>query len=629
MNLRWYIARLGGMNPQEIGHRIFERLRRAMSRRGRGWGRFPAPSLRLVFPDWQSRVRRADPREQAALRAAAMKILAGEFDALGVHWPSRMPSNLFPSTVWSLDPVSGTRWPADAYCFDIDFRQELSRRDIKYVWEFNRLQALPVLAAFSLHTDDPTALTVIETAIGSWHAANLPFLGVGWSSGIEVALRAISLLATLSLAGDRLSEEATRKVAEILTASAFWLHRFPSLHSSANNHRVAELAGEVLIALALAADTQASKADLERQFLRQILPDGAPAEQSPTYGAFTAELMLLAASAARGAGTPFSSEVEERLVAFADFASWIGPMRFGDDDEGRVLALSDGEDYVASVAAALGGRGSSPARIVSLLCLVIGNPKSDRGPHLGLRTFPQGGLSIWRGQLGGRKIELLFDHGPLGYLSIAAHGHADCLAVSLAIDDRPVLVDPGTYLYGSGSLWREWFRSTPAHNTLNIGGESQSLSVGPFNWSQKARAALTDVGDGPLWSLSARHDGYRRRFGVDHERQLELAAEEILITDRLIGHAQPAELVFQLAPGMSTSRNGNCLTVFDGREALLEIELARGAIAVSNGVENAPETGWVSLRFGSKQAGVRITWKGGIGNEPVVTRLRPVAPNAG
>jgi hypothetical protein len=72
------------------------------------------------------------------------------------------------------------------------------------------------------------------------------------------------------------------------------------------------------------------------------------------------------------------------------------------------------------------------------------------------------------------------DHGPLGYLSIAAHGHADANAVTLSLDDRPILVDPGTYLYYSCGKWRDWFRGTRAHNTLNVQGADQSISAAPL-----------------------------------------------------------------------------------------------------------------------------------------------------
>ncbi|TIQ17227.1 heparinase II/III-family protein, partial [Mesorhizobium sp.] len=88
---------------------------------------------------------------------------------------------------------------------------------------------------------------------------------------------------------------------------------------------------------------------------------------------------------------------------------------------------------------------------------------------------------------------------PLGYLSIAAHGHADALSLTLCVDGEPVLVDPGTWLYGSGGVWRDWFRSTPAHNTLNIEGKSQSIIAGTFNWSHKAVAALVESEPGTHW----------------------------------------------------------------------------------------------------------------------------------
>src|SRR5579862_4453603 len=182
MNLRWYLARLGRMSPSEIVHRLFEQVRKSMSRGQEGWERFPAPALRTVFPEWQNRVRGAGLEDQAAIRASATRILAGEFEALGVRWPRREPGDLFPSAVWTLDPVSHGNWPADAYCFDIDFRHGGGRGDVKYVWELNRLQVLPVLAAFSLQSPNPAPIRAIEAAIASWHDANRPFRGVSWAS---------------------------------------------------------------------------------------------------------------------------------------------------------------------------------------------------------------------------------------------------------------------------------------------------------------------------------------------------------------------------------------------------------------------------------------------------------------
>ncbi len=289
MKLGWTLNRLRNMEPAEVLHRLGEKARQWRSRgRHEGWSRYSAGVLRRVFPDLAARIRSASPEQRRAVRIAAEQALAGTFEALGRRWPQRAPTDLFPSDAWRLDPATGTAWPGDAYCFDIDFRRAGGRGDVKYVWEFNRLQTLPVLAAYWTLEDAGRAGAAIEAAIGSWHAANPPFRGLGWASGIEIALRAISLIVTLDLVGNRLDAGTQRRIGEILAASAFWLPRFPSLFSSANNHRVAALAGQYLIALAIGADPSADRAALAVEIDCQILPDGAAAEHTPTYAAFTA-----------------------------------------------------------------------------------------------------------------------------------------------------------------------------------------------------------------------------------------------------------------------------------------------------------------------------------------------------
>ncbi|MFG3757212.1 heparinase II/III-family protein, partial [Klebsiella pneumoniae] len=79
---------------------------------------------------------------------------------------------------------------------------------------------------------------------------------------------------------------------------------------------------------------------------------------------------------------------------------------------------------------------------------------------------------------------------PLGYLSIAAHGHADALSLLLHLDGQPVLVDAGTYLYHAGGAVRDRLRGTAAHNTLCLDGADQSQIAGAFNWRHAAKAQL-------------------------------------------------------------------------------------------------------------------------------------------
>ncbi|WP_417308314.1 heparinase II/III family protein [Devosia sp.] len=632
MRLAWYVNRLRSMSPAEVVHRLAERLKRRQSRgRHEGWARYADGPAPRPLPGLTDRILNASAAERSLIADAAAKTLAGEFSALGQTWPRRDPHDLFPPDLWSRDPVTGTQWPgADTWCFDIEYRHAPGRGDIKYAWELNRLQFLVPLAAHARLTGSGEAADAVAAAIDSWHAANPPFRGIGWSSGIEVALRAISLMLVLTLLDDALPAPTRARIGEILNASAFWLPRFPSRFSSANNHLVAELAGEVLLGIALGQPQRRARAALEAEVLRQILPDGIGAEQTPTYAAFTAELALLVATVAAADGTPLAPEALERLVGFAEFVRWLGtPVpALGDDDEGRVVTTGDEPDYVCSVAAAIAAvtGTAGPELAPDLRGLIFGHPGKIATPPKGTKTFADGGLTIVSRRFGPRQAQLTFDHGPLGYLSIAAHGHADALAVTLSLDSRPVLVDPGTYLYGSGGIWRDWFRSTPAHNTLNIDGQSQGVMSGAFNWSQKPVARLDEAGRPPETWWRASHDGWQSRFGVLHQRTVQIDGNRIALTDQLLPESRAAELVFQLAPGLEARRDGTEIRIFDGDEPLLRLDLPAqqpAEIAIAAGGEAPGDGGWVAPGFGRRQPAQRITWRGEIGPGAVTTWLTP------
>ena len=616
MKLSWYLNRLRNMEPAEIAHRLAEKVRKLVSkRRHQGWAGYSSVSMQPVFPGLAARVLRASPEQRRVITTATADILAGRYAALGCHWPPRSPDALFPSSLWRLDPVTQALWPGpQTYTFDIDFRHDGSRGDIKYVWEINRLQFLPVLAAHHLLAGDQASLGALEAALDSWHTANPPFGGVAWASGIEVALRAISILLSLDMLGDRLSPASRQKAGEILSASAFWLPRFPSRFSSANNHLVAELAGEYLLERSLGHGGDWPWRELLAELEKQILPDGSGAEQTPTYAAFTAELVLVSALAAREAGTPLPTPAAQRLADLADFIGWLGPRaEFGDNDEGKVVTSGDESDYPSSVASAIAGLAGRPSPVrpaEDFRALILGMPQDFLQQAAGLHCFTIGGLTVWRGELAGRTVALRFDHGPLGYLSIAAHGHADALSVTLDIDGEPALVDPGTYLYGSGGPWRTWFRSTPAHNTLNLGGQSQSIMSGSFNWSHKANAGLVEHQSAD-WSVTAEHDGYERRFGARHQRHVRQQDDHsILIHDCLVGTAQDAEIVFQLAIGLDAERIGNVVTASRNSMPLLRITLPDERFTMGAGGEQPGQGGWVSPAFGIKLPALRIAWRG-------------------
>ncbi|MCL6091648.1 MAG: heparinase II/III-family protein, partial [Actinobacteria bacterium] len=161
-----------------------------------------------------------------------------------------------------------------------------------------------------------------------------------------------------------------------------------------------------------------------------------------------------------------------------------------------------------------------------LAALAAKHPAHERPlkrPH----HFDDAGLTILRGNTDdGAEVWCRCDSGPHGFLSIAAHGHADALSVEVRHAGVEILADPGTYCYHDEPEWRAYFRSTLGHNTLEVGGRDQSVAAGPFLWSAQANTKLISVEmtqDAEATSWSAEHDGYASlEPPVTHRRTVRL-----------------------------------------------------------------------------------------------------------
>ena len=173
---------------------------------------------------------------------------------------------------------------------------------------------------------------------------------------------------TLSIIGvDRLDGVTRSAALRFFFAHLDWIRRFPSLHSSANNHRIAELAGLVVGSIMAPGfpDAVALRENSWRALLaeidQQIHPDGVGAEQSPGYTAFSIELFLLAATALGREGSLPATTVD-RLSAWSEHSLWLMDAdakvpAIGDFDDCRVIATTQAPEpkYVASVVAAVSG----------------------------------------------------------------------------------------------------------------------------------------------------------------------------------------------------------------------------------------------------------------------------------
>src|SRR5262245_20250157 len=222
----WTGRRLSAMSGPEIVHRVGDQLRRRCSRFDqRDWVAAapvgtPLPVLPGLREGLTAMPTPAALREQ--WREVAERARAGRLLLLGREWPGVQGPDK-----WHLDPISGRPWPSRRYCHAIDHRHASEHGDIKYVWEINRLQHLQPIAALAMVEHDSALAKFCADEIESWIDATPPFLGVSWKTGIETALRAVSLVVVTTLIGEQSFEKSQRlKLWGTLAAHAAWLARF-------------------------------------------------------------------------------------------------------------------------------------------------------------------------------------------------------------------------------------------------------------------------------------------------------------------------------------------------------------------------------------------------------------------
>ena len=301
--------------------------------------------------------------------AAAARLLGGEWEVLGVARTGMIVPD------WFFDPLTGRRAPADRYAFRINHRSEELTGNVKQIWEISRLQHLTLLAtAWFLSHDDAYAQRVSEQ-LRSWWTEN-PFLsGVNWTSGIEIGIRLISMTWIRRLLDDwpgvaELFEHNDLAVRQIRFHQQY-LGKFTSRGSSANNHVIAEAAGQLVASCAFPWFPESprwrrqSARLLERELERNTFPSGINRELASDYQCFVAELGLLAAAECEAAGHPLSAAAWQRLCAMVDSGAalldeTLRPPRQGDGDEGRALLIdppgSSGWPSLLAVGNALFGR---------------------------------------------------------------------------------------------------------------------------------------------------------------------------------------------------------------------------------------------------------------------------------
>lgn len=531
------------MSPWEVAFRTYRAVRHpfdfASMRLGR-YGQAPRELATWLGPRTfyfeRSLVEKTLPTH---LRERADLLCSGKREVLGLGWLD------LPEPPWHVEPSRRERWPL------VDSTRALGIGprgfDARLTWEINRGHDWVVLARAWAATRDHRYRERLLDDLTSWTTHNPIGLGINWASAMEAAVRIHSLAWVAGfLRGQPLGD-----IAALLHVHATFVRRNLAAFSSANNHLIVELTSLAVATRVLwGRPDHDALARLESELERQTHRDGVNVEMATHYHMFVLEAVLLVTHLESRHGSK-RVRLERIVAAMADYVAALQledghVLHQGDNDDGQLNPLLNirHAQQLVEASDALTATRSEPSQLEGVFWLTGGRSAAPRATPRASVAFEAAGQIVLRNSI----VQAAFNAGPFGFGALAAHAHCDVLAVNVAVEGRRALVDRGTHRY-NGSELRDHFRSTEAHNTLQVAGRQQAHAAGPFLWAKRPKSTLVAYQFASNIDIAVgEHDGFspfvHRRIAARHGSHiviLDLVSENADVTCR--HHVAPELIV--------------------------------------------------------------------------------------
>jgi hypothetical protein len=480
---------------------------------------------------------------------------------------------------WHRDLLSGFQWPLD-YHADINLLRK-DGSDVRVVWELNRMAQLITLGrAYHATTDEKFSQEFFRQA-ASWREHNPVGRGVNWNCAMEVALRAMNMLAAffLFLHAPQMDEAAVRDFLALFDQHGAHIERnLEFSHIATSNHYLADITGLLWLGLMLPELQAAGRRrefglrELLNEMDRQTLPDGADYEASIGYHRLKVELLLYSFLLCRVNGVEIEAKYWSKLRAMLNYVrAYLRPdgraPLIGDSDSGQALPIvprsGDDHSYLLAMGAAIFQEPRfklKDAAISEELVWLLGQSgvrdyqALSEGEPQKSEAFPDAGIYILRHE----DMYLLFNASDSGVHGRGSHGHNDALSIEVSACGTPFIVDPGTYVYTADLRERHLFRSTAYHSTVQVDGEEQNSidEAAPFIIGNEAQPRVLEW-QPEFETVTAEHLGYRRLSQpVTHQRKVAFVSQQRYwhVSDKLMGEGNhQVAFRFHFAPGLETT----------------------------------------------------------------------------
>jgi hypothetical protein len=501
----------------------------------------------------------------------------------------------------------------NTFSYALNYKQRDEIGDARSNWELNRHFQFALLAKAYKVSKQTEYLEELQTLFESWNQEN-PFLhGISWTSVMEVAIRCIQWCIARAFLEKEVQGTLLEKLETGIVNMADYVAKHYSRYSSANNHVLVEATALAYAGYAFdyAPWKQLAFEILNQELLKQNYTDGVNKEMALHYQTFGMEAYALVMHLMQRHGETIPVRWSTLLNRQCTFVacSLVGEtdaLEFGDNDEGKILDLQGGDichyRYLLQLCSmVLDVRYDDFTSLSETLRWLFAQEEIERVLQLPQKRieksmcFSEGGYSFLRSN--NQRVVIGIDHAPLGFGSIAAHGHADALSFQLYVDGKCILGDPGTYIYHCNLPKRNDYRRSMNHNTVWVKQAEQSCMMGAFLWGKKAETHVQQVSfkdaEDTLQAECIWQNGYR------HERYFRFNKKDTLSIKDTLQATEPGFVSLMVHP--------ECTVAVEGNTAIL----THGSTVVRiSAEENAPEiqAAWYSTEYGKETKSKRLVF---------------------
>ncbi len=488
-------------------------------------------------------------------------------------------------------------------------RVDWNRRYVSHLWNYHLhyFDYSVWCARAFLERGDERAMRRCQALIEDWIATARIGRSDGWEA-YPVSLRVVNWMYAYALLVGRYDD---RRFLELWRASIYqqldFLRRHVEYHLLAN-HLVKNAKALVMGGLFFADDPRgaewlaAGEKLLWDEFDEQVLDDGGHYERAPMYHALALadflECFALLRACRGGRGAVMSTAAEQPLTMGSTERIWLklrAMTRF-------LAAMTYADGTLALFNDSANAEESRPLPIIAAAERILGGNLRAYP-----QNFPQTGYYLWNSRDGAERM--IVDAGPPAVDYNAGHAHCDLLSYELWLGGRPVIVDSGVHGY-DGDHFREYARSTRAHNTVSVDGREQSEVWGTFRLARRAELLNAQArGDEQTWNFQGAYGLYHDEDAT-HERRIQREADgQWVVTDvvRYITAGQALSFV-HLHPQVTARRVGGQSLAVECQSGPLKIMIepfAAEGVELITGAEN-PIQGWYFPDFGIAQPSATI-----------------------